>query len=175
MDVLRLVSLVVALFVAAGPAGAETRYVQLSLLNPVQVFPEQDSIEGVRVNLFYGRNASLTGVDVGWIAGHLTGDLKGVQWNLANIVEGDAIAWQAGLLNVTEGSFAGYQLGIYNRTKGPSEGLQVGWVNMADDAGGVQLGLVNYTRRMRGLQIGLVNVISSKEKLPVLPLVNWSF
>jgi hypothetical protein len=28
---------------------------------------------------------------------------------------------------------------------------------------------------MYGLQIGILNIIKSKEKLPILPLVNWSF
>ena len=40
---------------------------------------------------------------------------------------------------------------------------------------GFQLGIVNYTESMYGLQIGLINFIKEKDKLPVLPLVNWSF
>jgi hypothetical protein len=28
---------------------------------------------------------------------------------------------------------------------------------------------------MHGLQIGIINVIRQKEKMPVLPIINWMF
>ena len=40
----------------------------------------------------------------------------------------------------------------------------------------MQIGALNVAEVMRGgLQIGLVNIIRSKEKLGILPFVNWVF
>ena len=44
---------------------ADDKIIQLALFNPVQIFPEENSITGVRLNLLYGSNASVTGLDVG--------------------------------------------------------------------------------------------------------------
>ena len=41
------------------------------------------------------------------------------------------------------------------------EGLQVSFVNIAND--------------MNGVQVGLINIIRSKDRFPVLPIVNWKF
>ncbi len=38
-----------------------------------------------------------------------------------------------------------------------------------------QLGIVNWAENMYGIQIGLINIISGKESLQFLPIVNWSF
>ncbi len=161
--------------VSVSAARAAERPIQISLVAPIQIFGEEDSIKGLRLSILYGRNVDVKGVDLGLIAAHATGDVKGVQWSLVSLTGGDFTGWQSGLVNITEGAFTGYQSGWYNRTKGPTEAFQWGLVNVADDMSGFQLGLVNYAKKMDGLQIGLVNVISSKQKLPVLPLVNWQF
>lgn len=176
MRALRIPVLLILVILVAAPALAQSeRPIQVSLLNPVQIFSEDESIKGLRLNILYGKNANMTGVDIGFIAGHTTGNGKGVQWNLVNITEGDFLGWQWGAANIVGGAFTGYQLGWYNSTKGPTEGFQWGIVNTAEDMSGFQLGLVNYAKKMYGLQIGLINIISSKDKLPVLPIVNWSF
>ena len=153
----------------------DARPIQIALVNPVQIFGEDQDITGLRLNLLYGRNANVKGIDIGFIAGHTTGDGKGVQWNLVNITDGAFLGWQWGAVNLVEGDFTGYQLGLFNRHRGRGEGFQWGWINVADDMSGFQLGLVNVSQRMYGLQIGLVNVIQSKDSLPILPIVNWSF
>lgn len=138
----------------------QTRPVQLALFTPIQVFPENVSIEGVRVNILYGRNRSLTGLDLGFV-NHLSGgDSKGIQF---------------GLVGIVEGNFTGWMDNTVNYTKGKMEGLQFGFFNYAGKASGVQIGLVNYAENMRGLQIGLINVIRNNGAFPVFPIVNWSF
>jgi hypothetical protein len=87
---------------------------------------------------------------------------------------GDFHGWQDNLVNIVEDEFYGFQSGFYQQA-GRMEGLQLGWINITDSMNGVQLGLFNMTRSMEGLQIGIVNVIKEKDKLPVLPIVNWSF
>lgn len=66
--------LVIAVLMAA-PAFAQNKPVQLALVTPIQIFPEDNSITGVRLNLLYGRNASVTGLDLG-LVNHTTTDLS---------------------------------------------------------------------------------------------------
>ncbi|NNF06228.1 MAG: hypothetical protein HKN21_05670, partial [Candidatus Eisenbacteria bacterium] len=52
---------------ASSTAQAETNPVNLALFNPIQIFGEDTSVEGVRVNLIYGKNRDVTGLDLGLI------------------------------------------------------------------------------------------------------------
>ena len=160
----------------AGSAKAQDKAINVALFNPVQIFDESTSVTGFRLNVFYGKNANFTGLDLGWIAlGQVTGDMTGVQWNPINMVGGMSTGWQAGLVNATNG-YLGLQTAVVNYDEGSGEGAQLGWVNIAERASGLQIGFFNMCQQMdSGIQIGLINVIRSKDKLPILPLVNWSF
>ena len=53
----RLLGLAIfALIFISTPALGENRHIQLALFAPVQIFPEDDTISGVRLNLLYGRD-----------------------------------------------------------------------------------------------------------------------
>jgi hypothetical protein len=144
----------------AGTTHAEEKPVQLALVAPVQLFPENTDIVGIRFNLLYGRNASVSGLDLGLVNHTTTGVSKGLQF---------------GLVGLNDGEFVGWQDNFVNSTRGRMEGLQWGFVNYAGHCSGLQLGFVNYAQTMHGLQIGLVNVIRSGGQFPVFPIVNWSF
>jgi hypothetical protein len=145
----------------AGPASAQEKPIQLSLFSPLQLVPESQSITALRLNLIYGNNTSVSGLDLGLVNHTTAGTSKGLCW---------------GLVNINEGDFVGAQIspGV-NYNKGRAEGFQWGFVNYAGHASGFQLGLVNYAMSMRGLQIGLVNFIKQGGQFPVFPIVNWSF
>lgn len=132
---------------------------QLSLFNPAQLFPENASVEGLRFNLVYGKNANVSGLDVG-VANHVTGQFWGLQWAM--------------LANITDGTMRGLQGGAFNQSTA-ARGVQIGFVNVAKQYHGFQMGFFNMTDGMHGLQIGLINVIREKRELPVLPIVNWNF
>ena len=151
---------VVMLTMIATPVLAEERPIQLSLITPVQIFPEEDSVTGIRLNLIYGRNSSILGLDFG-LVNHAT--------------SGISMGWQTGLVGIVDADFVGLQDNAVNMVKSNFKGLQWGVVNYAKAARGLQLGLVNYAERMYGLQIGLVNIITRDSDVPVLPIVNWSF
>lgn len=142
------------------PAFAQNRPIQLALVTPIQIFPEETPISGVRLNLLYGRNVSVSGLDVGLVNHTTTGMSKGLQHGLVGIADTDFMGWQDCGVNITNGR---------------CEGLQWGVVNYAGEMSGLQLGLVNYARTMKGLQIGLVNIIRQGGQFPVFPIVNWSF
>ena len=172
-----LVAAAVALTLAGvsdGYAELKGEPFQLSLVNPVQIRSEQADISILRVNLIYGRNVSVVGLDIGLINHNTGGVSKGLQYGLGGYVEGDFVGWQDNAISVVRGEFTGFQSGFYNEIA-TGEAFQMGLINRATDMSGFQLVLVNYTKAMYGLQIGLVNVIRSKEKLPFFPIVNWSF
>lgn len=153
---------ILTLILAACPALAQeqAKPIQLSLFTPVQIFPEETPISGIRFNLLYGRNVSVTGLDLGLVNHTTTGTSKGVQFGLVAYAEANYTGWQNNSFNITMGDFEGFQWGV---------------VNYAHHASGFQLGLVNYAESMNGLQIGLVNIIKQGGQFPVFPIVNWSF
>lgn len=158
---LLVLGLAVSIFILiAAPVQAQNRPVQVSLVTPIQIFPEKYSITGVRLNLLYGRNASVSGLDIGLVNHTTTGISKGFQWGVVGLVDADFLGWQDCDVNVT-------------RLR--CEGLQLGLVNYAGNMSGLQLGFVNYAKKMKGLQIGLVNIIKQGGQFPVFPIVNWSF
>lgn len=147
---------------------------QLSLFPPAQLRDESLSILVLRLNLIYGRNVSVQGLDLGLI-NHCTGGTSvGLQYGLVGYVGGSFAGWQSNAIDIVKERFTGLQTGIYNQI-GEGEAVQYGAVNVANNVRGLQLGLINYTQKMYGLQIGILNVIKQKDKLPVLPIVNWSF
>ena len=131
--------------------------VMLSLVSPAQVPAPDYDVNGLRIDLLYGRCQNLYGLDLG----------------LVNHTAKEEIGLMAGLVNYTEGKVVGVQLGgvnIGDRVKA----VQLGLYNEADDMSGLQLGLINHTRLMRGVQIGLVNIIENND-IAFFPIVNFFF
>jgi hypothetical protein len=171
----------ISVLVAMSWLGVETAFAdtagepfQLALFNPIQIRDEHKSITGLRLNLIYGKNVSVTGLDIG-IGNHCTGGLsQGLQYGIVGLNEGGFMGWQDNAINIVNGSLMGFQSGFYNHC-GQGEGMQIGLVNRATAIRGFQIGLVNYTETMYGLQLGLLNIIRSKETLPIFVIANWSF
>lgn len=139
---------------------AKDQPVQLSLFTPIQIFPADYTITGIRLNLIYSRNATVSGFDWGLVTHTTSGVSKGVQWALVGLNDADFVGWQNSGVNVNKGDFEGFQGGL---------------VNYANHASGIQMGFINYARSMKGLQIGLVNIIKQGGQFPVFPIINWSF
>ena len=142
------------------PVQAQKKPIQIALFTPIQIVPEDQHIGGIRLNLIYSRNASVTGLDVGFINHTTKGLSQGVQFGFVSLVDSDFTGLQDNAVSITKGNF---------------EGLQLGIVNYANQMNGVQFGLVNYAVNMKGLQIGLVNIIRQGGTFPVFPIVNWAF
>jgi len=139
---------------------AQEKPVQLSLFNPIQIFPESSSIAGLRINLIYGKNANVIGLDLG-LVNQTTGAQTGVQWGALNLNDNGFKGWQSGFVNITKGSSLGLQTAAVNYHLGHFNGLQVS--------------IVNYAATLKGLQIGLINVIGKGGFLPVFPIFNFDF
>jgi hypothetical protein len=139
---------------------AQEKPIQLSLFNPIQIFPDNTSIAGLRFNLIYGKNVNVTGLDLG-LVNQTTGTQTGVQWGGVNLTDGGFKGWQAGFVTVSKGSSLGLQTGAVNYHLGHFNGLQ--------------FSIVNYAATLKGLQIGLINVIGEGGFLPVFPIFNFDF
>lgn len=160
----RMFQILAALTLAIGAlpsmAAAQTKPINIALFDPIQIFPESQPIAGLRINLIYGKNVSMVGLDWGLVNAVGTGGFTGLQW---------------GLVNLTDGKTVGFQGGLVNLARTDVEGFQYGWFNSGNHVSGFQLGLVNYAGSMNGLQIGIVNIIKTGGQFPVFPIVNWSF
>ncbi len=170
----RIVSLVslVVLFVA-GSALAAPSPVQIALFDPAQLIRHDQSIGLLRIDLIYGKNANVNGLEVGLI-NHTTGNQGGFTYGAASIVQGSFTGWQDNIICIADKSFLGLQSGAFNQSK-DGHGVQFGLVNVTERMSGLQLGFVNYTRTMtKGVQIGLGNFIL-EGGIPFLPIVNARF
>ena len=144
---------------AALPAAAAEKAVNLSLFTPVSLAKAEDAVTAFRFNLIYGRNTSVRVVDLGFINHTTSGQSKGLEW---------------GALNFTESEFRGIQLGAINYNKGTAGGFVWGAFNYSGNAEGLQLAFVNYAEKIQGLQIGAINIIKEGGFLPVCIIANWS-
>jgi hypothetical protein len=143
----------------AGAGPEVVKPLQLALVPTVQLVPQDQSIRGLRLNI-YGDNQNMSGVDIGLM--HETKDrFSGVGF---------------GLLNIAHGETRGLQFsGIYSGADGRMSGLQVGMVNRSANIHGLQIGLANFADDMTGIQIGLWNEIKSKEQWQIVPIINAAF
>lgn len=109
-------------------ARSEERFVNVALIDPVQIFDHDVTIRGLRLNMIYGVNRGVYGLDLG-LANRVNGEAKGLQYGLVNMVHGPFTGWQNGAGNLTKGKFTGLGTGFYNGY-GDAEGFVWGVVNV---------------------------------------------
>ncbi len=142
-----------------GLGGNPATGLQISLWTPVQIFPENYDVSGFRLDLPYGRNANVRGLDLG-IFNHATGVVEGFQCGFGN---------RASELD-------GLQFGVFNSSDSSEAGCcQLGLINMGKAVTGVQIGLFNFCNTMSGVQIGLLNFITQSDVVIFCPIVNAQF
>jgi len=95
----------------AGFQGAHATPVQLAFIDPIQLIHQRESINGMRVNLAYGVNYDVTGIDIG-VINQVDRNFKGLQVGFFN-----------NNLKTT-----GLQIGFINKTNF-LEGIQIGILN----------------------------------------------
>ena len=179
--------------------GTQSAPIAVALWNPVQTSDENTSIRGFRLDLPYGKNYDMQGLDLG-IASETTRNLTGASFTLGSSVGHNVIGVQSSfVLALAGGTVYGLQEGIYSQAKdlhgvqfgvvtqverqsygarfaavnlgNAHEGAELGLVNTSKRARGLQLGLVNVTDELHGVQIGVVNV-AKNGFLPFFPVMN---
>jgi hypothetical protein len=166
---------------------------QASLFTPAQIFTPATPVRGMRLNVIYGEQTSIWGLDVGTL-NRTTSDVRGVQigavnWGREftgvqigsyNINDSDDPSLQTGVrVNLTFGvqaKFRGFDFGAFNMTTLDMRGLQIAIVNAnLGSALGMQLGVGNSVQGgFTGFQLGLVNVIEGKGDSVQMGIVNSS-
>jgi hypothetical protein len=163
-----------ALPMLAAPGWAEgmPKPFQLSWVPGFQVFPQEDAIWGLSLNVLYGIQHDVTGLNLGPFAEATR--LRGVAISIVNTSREYVRGVHMGGGNAVEGHLAGLQFGGANLVEGDLEGMQLGIANSAGGGAGFQLGMVNHTTSMKGLQIGLLN-FNEKGWLRFFPIFNFDF
>lgn len=133
--------------------------VQLSLINSVQIVPENQAVTAFRLAI-YGKNTKTQYVDIGIVTENTSGMSKGIQWSFVGL-QNDFTGWQAAT--------------AFNYSTGRVKGLMTGAVNLSGHMSGLQFGLVNVTDTAYGIQLGLLNFIKKGGMLPFFPIFNFSF
>jgi hypothetical protein len=149
--------------------------VQGAIFNPEQIFSESTEIRGLRVNVLYGKNASVYGLDVG-LWNEVEERVSGVQLaGVVNLARGLDGIGAGGLVNKVEERVRGLQCGVANYA-GEVAGVQIAGIsNKSNSVVGVQIGgVVNEAEELVGLQIGLLN-FNKGGPLPFFPIFNFGF
>ena len=146
---------------------------QVGIWQPnVQIVPDEINVAGVKINLPYGGNKNITGLDIGFAS---TSDYtSALQINLVmNQANEQFSGVQFACVNQSENS-EWLTVGLMNITSDRARGIQLGILNSTMEMRGLQLGILNYTERMSGVQLGFINLISES---PVMffPIINMSF
>ncbi|MBW2282243.1 MAG: hypothetical protein JRG82_16015, partial [Deltaproteobacteria bacterium] len=130
--------------------------VQIAFIHPLQIFPEDHDVQGLRLNLVHGKSANLTGLDIGVV--NDAAEVTGLEIGALNLVRGDYTGLQLSGLTSVDGGFRGLQLCGFGFVAGPAEGLQLCGAAKADGFSGAQIGaIVQSTDTAMGLQLSALN------------------
>lgn len=111
--------------ICSSTQGGEYYPIQLSVFG---LLPQKSEVRGLRLNIPYGKNEYVAGLDLGI-------------WGRA----ANGSGFQLNLVNDISGTYRGLQLGLVNMA-GATKGLQLGLVNIAQEIHGLQLGLLNIVK-----------------------------
>ena len=131
------------LIFSASVASADATWCQLSFYSPGDIMLPwaRSDVYGLRLDLPYGNNGKLVGVDLG-VVGVLGEGMTGLQvtgFNLADLAPVKGL--QIGAIANRNRDFQGVQLsGIVNWNEEDSAGVQIGTVNYGGEFAGLQLG-----------------------------------
>ena len=145
---------------------ATTTPAQVGLFHPAQLFPKETDVDGLRLNLVYGLNRNVRGLDVGTLVNRTEQRMVGFSLGTANVVGGDFAGIQGGVFNGVEGGVSGLQFSSLNLSS-ELRGAQIGFMSLAKGAGdakgavsGLQGSLFfNLASELRGAQVGIANLV----------------
>jgi hypothetical protein len=147
-------SVVVAIAVLGSACSTAWTPFQASIYNPAQLFSESTEVRGLRVNLLYGENARMDGLDVGCV--NLAGEVDGIQVGvLVNGTRGRVRGLQVPSVVNHAGEVLGGQVAAYNFSRGVV-GAQIAGGNQTEGGvTGLQAAvLFNEAESLEGMQIG---------------------
>ena len=148
----------VALMMMASASAAEDKEVPFlfSIIAPMAIPMDADNVNGLRLNLIYGSNKNVAGVDFGLIQ-QITGKGDGTQIGALNIAE-SMDGPQFGIIGNTAKDIYGPQIAVGGNNADKITGAQLSILfNYAAELGELQFGIINRTLKLGGVQVGLFN------------------
>jgi hypothetical protein len=148
--------------------------------------PEDANVNGFRLVLFYGKNQSVRGFDLGVASFSDTSSAEGITmtWGLSRVT-GRSSGLASSFINIHRGEDTGVNAAFINAIKTMRNGVNLGFVNVTEesskvDVGGlsiskrskVQVGFFNVTNKIDNVQIGILN-IAENGFFPMFPLFNF--
>jgi hypothetical protein len=138
-----------------------------------QIFTKSTPVYGLRLNLLYGVQSRVVGLDAGLF--NDADSLSGLGFGLCNITRQSATGVMLGAAcSHSDEDFQGLQTGLVNIVGGQLSGAQLGIANGTENGVGLQIGLINRSKSMRGVQLGLLNW-NENGFLPLFPILNFGF
>jgi len=182
---LLLLFLLTSLIVPAGAAFAETA---AQFAAPNLQAPKDDSVNGLRFSLLYGKTQKVRGLDLGLLSisesgdfsgagfilglGRITGDMNGgAQFSLVNLHSGNDRGLNAAFVNLVHNAPGAVDFGFLNIADGDTM-ADIGGLNVSKSSN-VQIGFINVTQKITGFQFGFLN-IAENGFLPVFPIFNFA-
>ncbi|UVD77681.1 hypothetical protein LIX27_07705 [Leptospira borgpetersenii] len=117
-------------------------------------FPLETKTEIFRLNLPYGENQNLYGLNVGIVNG-VRNDLFGGQLGIANGAH-NLIGIQIGAINLTHHKHAGLKIGLVNFGV-PLHGLDPNHTHKSETGIGISIGVANFEIQSGNIAIGIFN------------------
>jgi hypothetical protein len=147
--------------------------------------PSDPNVNGFRIALFYGKNESVSGFDLGiaslsnsrnssgfsmiWGLGKVTGRSSGLASGFVNLHSGEDSGANAAFINGVKTMKSGVNIGFVNVTEGFSD-VDISGIGISKRSN-VQLGFVNITQKIESVQIGFLN-FAENGIFPVFPFFN---
>lgn len=179
-----LLALALSPLAGPAPAHADTGF-QLGLAG--FNLPRDDSVDGLRLSILYGKTERTRGLDLGFFSLSQSHDRSGAAFVFGiSRVTGDATgAASLALVNMHDGTDSGINAAFINLVGDTSEAFNTGFVTVASGSTSVdlsalnmsqrskaQIGFVNITKQIDQVQIGFINV-AENGFLPVFPFFNF--
>jgi uncharacterized protein YbcI len=153
---------------------------QLALFYPLQVFNNKKNVYGLRFDVFYGVNKTISGLDIGMVneADSMYGiqigvlynclhkSMEGIQAGIVNSVDGDLFFFQMALWNNTvNGGMTGIQTALNKNTVGhDAKGIMTSFTEncVTGSMNGIMTAFFsnNVDGNMHGVQTALINNIN---------------
>ncbi len=171
------------LFLSSSLHAEECSLLQFGLWPSVQLVPKDRNVCGLRLDLLWGDNAEVGGLDVGLV--NIGGASKGIQLGGVNGLKssGGSGSWgvqAAGVMNyMNKITYTGAQtaLGLNANMDSKITGLQLAAVNAGGNIDGIQIGIININKNMNlssvvsGIQVGAGNYVDNMSGIQ-LAIVN---
>jgi hypothetical protein len=177
-----IVGTVVFFGLLASAAAAETGF-QFSAAGAQS--PADPNVNGFRLVLFYGKNESVRGFDLGIASLSESVNSAGVSmnWGIGKVT-GRSSGLAASFVNLHTSQDSGVNAAFINNVKTMKSGVNIGFVNVTDEysyldisgmgiskQSNIQIGFINVTSRIDGIQIGFLN-FAENGLFPMLPIFN---